>query len=168
VSLERGVQSQNNMKPRHRLLIQASALAALLLGCRATSLPRLDEDFALCSICFSAPKGWLERPDKLLKVDSCAFRLTGHGLAVAAEHSGFVGSFEKSGVGEYRSVELSNRGRRAWNRFPDRFTQTLWFPAEWLYPPLSFQVIYTNPELADTVDEITSTVHRCGKPPREP
>ena len=160
--------TETKMMPCHRVLIRASALAVcLVIGCRATSLPKLDEESTGCSVCFSAPTGWLKKPDKLLKVDSCAFRLSGHGLVVEAEHSGFVGSYE-SGVGEYRSLELSNGGRRSWSRLPGRLAQTLWLPAEWLYPPLSFEVGYTNPELADTVEAIISTVHRCGKPPRDP
>lgn len=165
---ERALRPKNKRMLCYRVLIQASALAVCsMLGCRATSLPKLDEEFAGCSVCFSAPKGWLKRPDKLLKVDSCAFRLSGHGLIVQGEHSGFVGAYE-SGVGEYRSLELANGGHRSWSRFPDRSVQTLWFPAEWLYPPLYFEVGFTNPELADTVEEIISTVRRCGKPPREP
>jgi len=139
----------------------------LVLGCRATTLSKLDEEFAACSVCFAAPRGSLKKPDKPLKVDSCAFRFSGRGLIVQGEHSAFAGANE-GGAGEYRSLDLSNGGRRAWNRFPGRFTQTLWLSAEWLYPPLSFEVEYTTPELADTVEEIISTVHRCGKPPWHP
>lgn len=145
---------------KHALVLMVIS-AAVCSGCPPPT-PASAPAYEACGICFESSE-----PLSLvrgLKVDSCTFQFQGSALAIRGEHSAFVGEPDE----RIRVRLLPGGGARTRSTSPDSGKSVIgiWMPEAGASPPLDVSVEYENGESERIAEQIISTVHRCGAPPR--